>query len=68
MDDLAGKVSVAVCEVKKVILPRFYNKLQSHSGHKCMRTYGPIISICFYMTQLLHALLFYQVFGQALHS
>lgn len=33
-----------------------------------MRTYGPLISIGFYMAQLLHAFLFYQVFGPALHS
>ena len=66
MDELATNVSVAVCEVKKSILPRFYNSLQSKSGHSCMRTYGPIIAIGFYLTQALHAFLFLTVFGPAL--
>ena len=68
MDQLAGKVSVFVCEVKKAILPKFYNSLQSHSGHKCMRKTGPIIAAGFYATQFLHAFLFYTVFGPALHE
>mmetsp|Transcript_44675 Transcript_44675/g.59271 ORF Transcript_44675/g.59271 Transcript_44675/m.59271 type:complete len:93 (-) Transcript_44675:866-1144(-) len=33
-----------------------------------MRTYGPIIAVGFYMTQLLHAFLFFTVFGPALHE
>ena len=66
MDEFAGKVSVAICNVKKAILPKFYNKLQSQSGHQCMRTYGPLIAIGFYMTQVLHAILFFFVFGPAL--
>ena len=68
MDDLAGKVSVGVCKVKKALLPKFYNKLQSQTGHECMRTYGRLIAIGFYMSQLLHAVLFYTVFGQALQN
>ena len=68
MDQLSGKVSVFVCEVKKAILPRFYNSLQSHSGHNCMRKTGPIIAAGFYATQFLHAFLFYTVFGPALHE
>lgn len=67
MDALAGKVSVAVCDVKKAILPRFYNKLQSASGHDCMKRIGPVIATGFYISQLLHAFLFFMVFGPAIH-
>lgn len=68
MDDFTTRVSHFVCDIKKAILPRFYNKLQSPSGHGCMRTYGPIIAAAFYMTQGLHAFLFLTVFGPALHQ
>ena len=68
MDELAVKVSIFVCDVKKAILPRFYAKLQSAGGHNCMRTYGPIIAVCFYLSQALHAFLFFMVFGPALHE
>ena len=33
-----------------------------------MRTWGPIISMGFYTTQILHAVLFATVFGPALHE
>lgn len=68
MDDLAGKVSIAVCKAKKAVLPKFYNKLESQSGHNCMRMYGPLIAVGFYMTQFMHMVLFYTVFGPALQN
>jgi len=66
MDEFATKVSVFVCDVKKAILPNVYNRLQSPSGHNCMRYLGPLIVVGFYLTQFLHAFLFYSVFGPTL--
>lgn len=66
MDEFATKVSIFVCDVKKAILPKVYNRLQSPAGHSCMRYFGPLIMAGFYFTQFLHAFLFYQVFGPAL--
>lgn len=59
MDNLATKVSHAVARVKKAILIPYYEFMQSNRGHKCMRSFGPFVSLMFYITQLLHAVYFY---------
>ena len=66
MDSLSYKVAILVTNIKKATLPAYYNFMQSAKGHNFMRKFGPFVVFMFFATQLLHAFLFYTVFGPAL--
>ena len=66
MDALSTKVSIFVTDFKKATLPVYYKFMQSARGHNFMRKFGPFVVFMFFATQLLHAFLFYTVFGPAL--
>lgn len=68
MDSLSYKVAILVTNIKKATLPVYYNFMQSAKGHNFMRKFGPFVVCMFFATQLLHAFLFFTVFGPALQE
>lgn len=63
MERLTQKVADATIALKKKILIPFYGFIQSNSGHNFARRAGPVISALIYYSQLVHAALFFFVFG-----
>ena len=63
MERLTQKVADATIALKKMILIPFYGFIQSNSGHQFARKAGPVISCLIYLSQLVHAGLFFCVFG-----
>lgn len=66
MDAFGNKVAVLITNIKKVTLPTYYGFMESARGHNFMRKLGPVVVFMFFATQLLHAVLFFTVFGPAL--
>lgn len=66
MDAITNKVAILICDLKKATLPVYYNFMQSAQGHNFMRKFGPVVVFGFFATQLLHAFLFFTVFGPSL--
>jgi len=60
MDGFTERVSSCITRFKQKTLVPYYSYMQSARGHTFMRKTGPVIAFLFYLTQIAHAVCFYQ--------